>query len=175
MSNPVREIKARMGAARVVLEGRTLSAATRASISKVQAIAVVDAIAKSAANLQPEMLVELCTFATSVPWEELDLERILDSLSSVGAQPSRKRRRVQQNFTSLMDFFTADDWTHLTTSTSKDGVLSAIIRKAWQLGLRTPSEPTLKAMNSAWAVLTENEVARARNLTSVRSCIFCFS
>ena len=151
MSNPTRDIKARMGAARVMLENGKLSAAVRASMSKVQSMAVVDAIAKSATNLQPEMLVELCTFATSVPWDELDLERILNSLSSVGTQPSRKRRRAQHNFTILMDFFTDADWKNLAASTSKDGVLSAIIRRAWQLGLRTPSEPTLKAMNSAWA------------------------
>ena len=159
MSNTVREMKARMGAARVVIEGGQLSAAARASISKVQATAVVDAIEKAAANLQPEMLAELCNFATSVPWEEPDLERILNSLSSVGTHRSRKRRRAQHNFTILMDFFTDADWKNLAASTSKGGVLSAIIRRAWQLGLRTPSEPTLKAMNSAWAVLTENEVA----------------
>ena len=110
MSNTVREIKARMGAARVVIEGGKMSAAARASISKVQATAVVDAIEKAAANLRPEMLAELCNFATSVPWEEPDLERILNSLSSVGTQPSRKRRRAQQNFTILMDFFTEADW-----------------------------------------------------------------
>ena len=159
MSNTVREMKARMGAARVVIEGGQLSAAARASFSKVQATAVVDAIEKAAANLQPEMLAELCNFATSVPWEEPDLERILNSLSSVGTHSSRKRRRAQQNFTILMDFFTEADWKNIAASNSKDGVLGAIIRRAWQLGLRTPSEHTLKAMNSAWAVLTENEVA----------------
>ena len=95
MSNTVREMKARMGAARVVIEGGQLSAAARASFSKVQATAVVDAIEKAAANLQPEMLAELCNFATSVPWEEPDLERILNSLSSVGTHRSRKRRRAQ--------------------------------------------------------------------------------
>ena len=130
MSNPVRDIKARVGAARVVLEGSSLSVAARASISKVQAIAVVDSVAKAAADLQPEMLVELCNFATTVPWAELDLERILNSLSSIGAQPSRKRRRAQLNFTNMMDFFTADEWMQMQAMTSKDCVLCAIIKSA---------------------------------------------
>lgn len=161
MANVVRDIKARIGAARAVLESPAISAAASVSISKVQTSAIVAAIeaAATGGSLQPEDCAELCQFATTAEWQQTDLERILQALAMVSVPPCRKRRRAQQNFTAVMEYFTEADWKSLATSTSKDGVLLAIIRRAWQVGLRTPSEPTLKAMNSAWAVLTEAEAA----------------
>jgi hypothetical protein len=57
-------------------------------------------------------------------------------------------RRAMQNFCTIADFFTAGEWSVLDSEGSSQAKLNIICSRAIRLGLRCPSEPTLKLMSS---------------------------
>ena len=149
------EIKARLGAARMVFENPDSSAEARKSMSNLQANAALDSLAKFGAELSPEESAELANFAAAVNWAPGDIEHILKTLSGATSPPPSKKRRAQQDFRKMTHYFIAAELVSLTKPTSKDGRLQMILGRAWQLGLRTPSEFTLKLMNSMWILAVE--------------------
>ena len=70
--------------------------------------------------------------------------------------PPGKRRRSQQNFAALHAYFPDAVWDVLCSqdelATSK---LEAIVDFSLSLGLRLPTEPTLKMMTSIWMLTSE--------------------
>jgi hypothetical protein len=62
--------------------------------------------------------------------------------------PAASTRRAMQNFSTIADFFTADEWSVLDSEGSSQAKVNTICSRAIKLGLRCPSEPTLKLMSS---------------------------
>jgi len=152
----VREIKARIGAMRMLMQG-TMSDDAKAAISTMQANAVVAAIIKHKGVLTADDVSDIGNFAAATPWAEGDREKVLAVLVDISHEQAPKKRRNQQDFKQFVNYFKDAEWAAFETSSNKEGVLRDIISRVWALGCRTPNEQSLKAMNSAWAVLTHTE------------------
>ena len=103
-----RQLRARLGAARVALGGKCGD--ERRMISRTQA-AAVDAIAKrDALSLTPEAKANLVDFASAVNWHDGDLVKVLACLEEPEKPKSEGRRPMQQFAPGILGFFTAEEW-----------------------------------------------------------------
>ena len=158
----VRDVKARLGSARLVLAQRSVVGDARKAMSNLQAAAVVDLITRVKDALSPVECSDLATFAADICWHTGDLDRVLRELCSVSAaQHQSKRRRCQQDFRSVLHYFSAESWAKLLGTTGKEAKLTLILGVAASLGMRTPSEPTLKLMASLWMLVAETEESKS--------------
>ena len=123
------------------------------AISKTQAAALAETIDK--ASLSPEDAATMSVAVAKMDWfDKGDCGMVLSSMQPKGGQPVAKRR-AQQDFKSILDYGTDQLWERLTDqSINKPAKLQLILQWATNLGLRLPSEPTLKLLNSVWIVLT---------------------
>ena len=78
--------------------------------------------------------------------------------------PRAKRRRTMQNFEGVMNYFTASEWKSFETA-AKDVVMHAIIDRSLAMGLRCPSEHTMKWVVSVFMAVTEDS-----NQVGLTSC-----
>ena len=158
----VRDVKARLGSARLVLAQRSVVGDARKAMSNLQAAAVVDLITRVKDALSPVECSDLATFAADICWHTGDLDRVLRELCSVSAaQHQSKRRRCQQDFRSVLHYFSAESWAKLLGTTGKEAKLALILGVAASLGMRTPSEPTLKLVASLWMLVAETEESKS--------------
>jgi len=162
-------IRARIGAARLVLEEAN-GGPFHAQISAAQTHALLDVISK--AKLSPEETAEVSTtiaglkFATAA-----EISSLLEALSPKRSAPAGKRR-AQQGFTNLINYFTEDQWTALLDGeVPKTSKLHIILAHATLLGLRLPTEPSIKLMASLWAVVTHSEDELLRLETTVKAVL----
>ncbi len=153
-----RGIKARLGAARLLLEDH-VGTDSHAVVSRTQAAAVCDLIQRS--PLTNEFRAEVVDIALKIQWHGHDSSMVLNSLSPPDALPPNKRRRQQQDYSTLLAFGTQQTWDVLMSDRDSSEVkLEAIIQMAIGLGMRCPTEPTLKFCASFWAVVSEKSLAR---------------
>ena len=151
-----REIKARLGSAALLLVA-DMTPQAHSAMSRLQAGAVAELVSQRRDKLGGPEMADLASFAISVKWASGDLEKVLQVFSDAAA-PSMKKRRVQQDFRMISQYFTADEWSRLASqATARDAKLNMIMGRAFALGLRTPSEPTLKHMNSFWLLVAEQQ------------------
>ena len=161
-------IKARIGAARLVLQEHR-GTVHHGQLSKIQAAVVIDVITKT--ELSGDDRSALSTAALRVPWAESDLTAVLGVLSSIPRSlPAGKRRRLQQTWTALHNFFSADQWDLLMSpEMSSTAKLDIILQHAAKLGLRLPSEPSSKWLASLWMVTGETENLQKYDANQKRS------
>lgn len=154
--------KARLGATRLVLE-QTAMCSDYVAISELQSKAVIDMLAKE--SWSDEEAASICGVVATMKWATPGhMNAVLATLVGRPAATAAKRaRRSGQNFSPLSNYFTAEMWEFLTaTSTPESAKLSAILTFAANMGMRTPSEPTLKWLASLWQVCCCNEAQLAK-------------
>ena len=157
-----RDVKARLGSARLVLAQRSVVGDARKAMSNLQAAAVVDLITRVKDALTAVECSDLATFAADICWSTGDLDRVLRELCSVSAaQHPSKRRHCQQDFRSVIQYFSAESWAKLLDTGGKEAKLSLVLSVAASLGMRTPSEPTLKWLASLWILVAETAEFKA--------------
>ena len=152
----LREIKARIGAARLLLEEHR-GLPTHVQLSKIQSVALVETINKAA--LTSDDMAAVSTAALRVPWAEHDLTHVLGALTSeTRSLPAGKRRRLQQAWTSVHNYFTEAQWCKLMSPDhSSTAKLDLILQHSIVLGLRLPTEPTSKWITCLWMLTGEAE------------------
>jgi hypothetical protein len=153
----VKQIKIRIGAARVVLDQHSGDAAKHSLISKVQSGALVASILASVADLTAEDRAELANLVVEANWHGLDGNAILQALIPPKTPDVLgKRRRTSQTFLSLPNYGDADFWMLMKDPAVPSGAkLDGILRLAISLGLRCPTEPTIKLITSLYLLVTE--------------------
>eukprot|EP00929_Paragymnodinium_shiwhaense_P065143 TRINITY_DN32693_c0_g1_i1.p1 TRINITY_DN32693_c0_g1~~TRINITY_DN32693_c0_g1_i1.p1 ORF type:complete len:469 (+),score=110.94 TRINITY_DN32693_c0_g1_i1:2-1408(+) len=73
-------------------------------------------------------------------------------------------RRSLQDFSSIVEYFSAKEWQTLQDASASSQVKQhVIIERALVLGLRCPREPTLKLLSSLHALVTEGEAKVAQS------------
>jgi hypothetical protein len=166
MENPnfCRLAKARLAAARAVLGGQ-VGQAGHAQFSKLQALAVIDLVNK--AQYTAEELSTLSAIVADVPFAPDDRTAILTAMTAaangVTSLPAGKRRRSQQNYLGFVNYFTDTDWDQLCDVNLESAAkLTLIIAVVLALGLRCPSEHTIKLLCSFYLVVTEDPVSLLR-------------
>ena len=167
MAASVRPIKARLGAARLLLEGmpaRPTSEEYRLA-SATQRIAVVAAINEHNA-LHAEERADLSAMALKVPWAEEDKLMILSKLVQEEPEKMERARREQQDFESCPWYFTADEWEVLLDASVPQIVKrDSLVRRCVALGLRCPTETTKKLIASMWMIVSEPHKPNLLKLT----------
>ena len=155
-----REIRARIGTARLLL-GRLASCPTQhASASRTQCTALVDAVLR-AKNIDHAAKATLAELAQHVQWEASDAATIArafcgNDAASHMATGGRSRQPLQ-DFQNLHNFFLESEWAHLVDSKVSMTVrLDVLIGRCISLTLRNPSEWTFKHMTAMLCVLGEN-------------------
>lgn len=166
----IRALKARLAGARVLLESH-VGKPTHEALSRLQADAVLELVAD--ATLSAEVRSDLASAMTEIQWRQVDLTRLLAALTaSAKALPPGKRRRSQQNYTSVLNFVTDGEWEDLTSgSVNAAAKLSIIINIAIGLGLRCPSEHSAKLLCSWWLFVSEPESELPRLAPAQKLCM----
>ncbi len=144
-------IRARIGAARLVLQ-ETAGTASHEVVSRAQAAALSSTVATS--GLNAEERANLSVVVLGLKWHGDDAASVLQTVSppesSVAMQ--LKRRRVNQVYDSIVQYGTEEWWQDMTGLNSQTVKLGLVIMLAIRLGLRCPTEPTLKFLCSLWLV-----------------------
>ncbi len=154
------KIKARVGAARVALE-QQVGRPTHAIVSKLQAKALIELF--GVAQITAEDRLDLASDVMHFQWaDQADLDKVMQELgnASHGPEPPlKKARRLNQTFAAVSNYFTDAVWESLTSDAPQGAKLSTILNVVTRLGLRLPTEPTLKWLTSLWLVTSETESA----------------
>ena len=150
-------VQARIGAARKLLEQHAGSPHV-AHLSDLQATAIAEMMQKVV--LTADARLDLASLVMNVPWASQDhASRVFVAIRETvppAERPEAKRsRRSMQNYNSIAHFFTDNFWTALANpDVSADAKLSCILQHSFRLGLRCPSEPSLKYLTSFWLVMS---------------------
>ena len=146
-----RELRARIGAARILLEG-CVGQPTFPSASRLQALALCEIVKKS--NLSIQERAEVQSLVAAVRWVPEDLQAILVALEP--SQPKTVSRNAMQDFTNLHEYFTEEEWIRLGNESLGMSVkMDTILGRVISLGCRCPSEPTVKRMTSLMLAVAE--------------------
>ncbi len=131
-------------------------------LSELQAGAVAAMVAS--ATLSAAEQVELATMAVTVQWaSEADVSRVLAAFTVESPLPPGKRRRSQQDYTMVHHFLTTGMWdAMMDPSTPADVKLTALLGHLVKLGMRCPTEPTVKWITSLWLVCSTDPVELGR-------------
>ncbi len=150
-----RQIKARLGAAGLVLAQQTDREAHEA-ISRLQSNAVVELI--NNAQLTAEARADIAQLVVAVKWAGRDGQHVLGVLTPSEPLPAKVRRRSQQIWCPMLfHYFTEPQWGTLeSTTVEPDGKLDLILKTAASLGLRCPTEGSLKLICSLWVHCTHS-------------------
>ena len=148
----------------------------KTKFSQLQSAALTRMVA-DAKGLTAEEVVQIATLVAALPWAaERDATSVLDALPT--GSPPTKRRRGQQDFTSMHHYMSAMQWESLQDpQVAEDVKLQSIISHLIRLGLRCPSEPTNKWLCSLWTFLCVSQqglqrmtgVTKQLRLKTVRS------
>ena len=160
-----RQLKARIGAASLMLQRPGLSEDVRRSISRVQAKAIKEIVSKDVrlSSLSAEAIAEVQEKAATCPWEGSDLDFVLSVLTppSDSSDGGKTTRREMQTFApSLLSYFTQEEWLVLLgEGTAPGDRVDLVFRRASQLTGRTLAEPTLKMLSSFLMLLESPDAA----------------
>ena len=144
----MREVRARIGTARLLLDG--LSGASHVVASQTQSAALVATI-KQQSSISLDERAALQVLVAEVRWAADDLTKVMLAL-----QQDEKARQPMQNYQSMPEFFTAEDWfAMLDAKQPLAAIRDVVFSRAVALGLRCPSEQTLKWFTSFVIVLSE--------------------
>ena len=134
--------------------------AARVALSAVQADAVVAAVASVNEQLTPDERAAVTTLLTAVKFTDVDLTRVLHAVAGTPVA-CPKRRRAQQNYSSAIHYGPEEVWALLASEdASADSKLDAIMQLLCSLGLRLPSEHTVKLVCSWWLMVSESQERR---------------
>jgi hypothetical protein len=109
--------------------------------------------------LSAEARAALCDEVVTLRWFGQDATRILDCVSPRAPLQPAKRRRTQQNFApAIVLYGTKADHDMLASSAEAELKLDRIVHLCIALGLRCPSEHTIKFVCSWWIYVTHSRL-----------------
>ena len=167
-----RELRARLGASRLLLAKVPGDAFSNAS--RIQAQAFVS-VAKTA-SLSAQEGADLSSLASDVGFAGADLAAILESLAPRSVEKKQKKRRDMQDYEAMVNYFTEPEWSALQDSgASFMDIRQIIFQRAFDLGARCPNEGTKRMMTCMLLMLTQDmkfpirHDTKTSTLESVRS------
>ena len=141
------------------------------SLSKIQATAIADMCTE---ELSSEIKGLLAVDVVQINWAKPEHpELVLSKLASSDGRCAKKarRRRDQQNYNFLPLYFSSEMWDALLSKeVSPDAKLQAILLHAIRVGLRLPTEPSMKLMCSLW-VLASSEPSELNRMDVVSKAL----
>jgi hypothetical protein len=155
MAATMQEVKGRIGAVRIILqEHRDEHKASYSHMSLIQASALAELL-KSLATSTPEKAT-LAERLAEIPWASGEHAEIAMAPLAELAKPP-KRRRLQQNFSAYVHYLTIGHWQQMADmEIPPDVKLQGILSHALKLGLRLPTEPSMKLLTTFWLMVTHD-------------------
>ena len=138
-SNIIRQLKARLGATKHLLDDVRHDSVRHQAASSAQRCAVME-LTRCAAFTSTSAIVkaDLVARASEILWHEGDLEPVLAKLQPCEAK-ERRQRRGSQVFSCFPDFFDEEEWqTFLEPEVSMSVKKVVISKKLAALGLVSP-------------------------------------
>ena len=160
-------VSARLGAARLVLHEHVGKPA-HAGVSKLQLAAMAEVLSEG--ELSATERADLPNAALACEWHGQDAMAVLTAMVPPESQ-FVKRSRVQQSYENIVAYGTCELWDDLVSDVSPAFKLQKILDLAFSLGLRCPTEPTIKLLTSWWVVSAETE-AGIRRMTQPQKHVF---
>jgi len=147
------EVRRRLDAAALVL-GNLEGAAGHEAASRLQKHALIATTNRS--TIASDDRAELSCIVAAMKWHGSDRDDVLQALLvEPCCTPSRSRRTLQQYF-AVTEYLTRSEWDSLiaekNTATTK---IDIIVNRCIRLGLRRPTEHTLKLLTSLWLAVSE--------------------
>ena len=136
---------------------------TANKLSELQAVAISQAIATAGTSLSSDNKVELATLTATVQWStDRDRDIVLSSLQP-DAPPTKRGRCVQQDFKNIHNYLTQQQWAGmLDAEVPSDVKLTSLLSHAMHLGMRAPTEPSMKWIVSIATVCSTDPVSLQR-------------
>jgi hypothetical protein len=152
-----RALKTRLGAARLVLEQYPKGSPTHKALSKAQAAALQEMLGTAVLTAMDR--ADLANLVVGINWcDPEDGNSVLAALApETSTLPPGKRRRSQQDFLAFCNFGTVEFWNQLLGDVPTSAKLNIILQWAIGLGLRCPSEHTMKWLCSVWLAVGQTE------------------
>ena len=153
-----RDLRARLGAARIVLEDH-VGRPTHGPVSRTQRAAFLSVLSR-VTGLGPLERESLVSMALEANWDSKDTELVVEAIApSTSCVP--KQRSKQQEAAFLVQFFTEWEWVNILLAVDVDALtkMTLILTRATDLGIRIPTEPTFKLWTAFFLVLTETPEA----------------
>ncbi len=125
-------------------------------LSASQAAAIVETV-QSTEDMTATIKAEISAVVVGIKWHSQgDRTKVLESLAPAAATvlPPGKRRRCQQDFASIRNYGDEQFWEMWSKPCSAPAKLSNLLQLAIRLGLRCPTEPTMKWLTSVWVCNT---------------------
>lgn len=149
-------LRARLAAVKVFLRSLDGKEGFSAA-SQTQSLALSQLIGEKRASMNVEDCASLQALAAAIPWSaEEHRGMVLTALVPEAPGPARARLAMQ-DYTHVLAYFTADEWSALRSSANSLAKRDVVLKKLAVLGCRAPSEPTLKLAASLWMCLTHAE------------------
>ena len=145
-----RSVKARIGAARILLEEHA-GTASHQDVSFIQARALVEVLGEKMKGSESAEILEL---VTRCRWWGGHQAEIVSALAAKTSRPVPVARRQLQDYTKIYLYADKVVWEQLNADVTSSTKLQAILNFAASLGLRCPSEPTYKVLCSWWMLMT---------------------
>ena len=148
-------ISARLSAADRLL-AESADRPSHVALSALQRGAVIELIGQH--QLSADERVKIADVVLKLKWHGEHGLHVLTALQqSAIAVPnsSMRKRRTLQDYEAMIHYFTQARWSMLTADSCNDVKLQIIVDQCIALGLRCPSEPTLKTMCSFWMLVSE--------------------
>ena len=125
-------------------------------LSAAQAAAIMETV-QSTESLTATMKAEMCGMIVSIKWHnEQDRSMVLATFAppTTARMPPGKRRRAGQDFGAIHHYGDEQFWETWSKPMSSPAKLSTLLQFAIRLGLRCPTEPTIKWLTSMWVCST---------------------
>ena len=141
-------LRARLGVARLILQEH-MGKSSHQVTSRLQKDAIMELLSSPSTVNDATSRAEISEVIIKMPWCGTDGDELLAALvpPKPVKGPTHSRRR-QQEYECLVHYGTEELWRIMQSDAAGDHKLQIMIQFAAALGLRCPSEHTLKFMNS---------------------------
>ena len=145
VSAMVRELKARLGSAAFLLrDAQQNNSSALQAASRTHRLALLESLKSHGPHLSAADRADLMTLACEIPWHGDDKSAIIAALSAPVATKPKAPRSSMQDFHSITEFLTEDEWAVLLGKTSMIHKRDVLLARAAKLSARCPSEPSTK-------------------------------
>lgn len=142
------KLKSRLGAVRVVLDD-IAGGPNHSFVSKLQANSLAELIKDS--DLTADDAADVGSKVVVMKWHnQCDTDVVMAALLAGNGPAHKRARRANQNFVAVSNYLTATQWETLVSDAPEGAKLTTILQAAARLGLRLPTEPTIKWLCSLW-------------------------
>ncbi len=103
-------------------------------------------------KLAADECLKLAEMALMVPWAaDGDRDRVLSAFQSSEPVTAASRRKKQQHYNTIHMYLTEHMWdAMMDPDVQKDTKLNALVTHCFKLGMRNPTEPSMKLICSLW-------------------------